>query len=210
MVNKTHIQKELSLISPAVADLSNTTPLTVPEGYFDQLTARILKNVLQKTENEEIEADLSPLLQSLRHQNPYSIPTEYFRNFEVDLPAESTKLITMYSWKKWVGYAAAACIAGLIIAFMFGGSHRNAVEDLALDKITIENQTLSTESIQTYLHEADQFTDGGFPGTDFTSGSDLLVDMTPQVISEMLKEIPENDISSFIKQTEGNEMVILN
>jgi len=210
MFKKTHIQEELELICPAVANLSNTTPLTVPEGYFEQLTPRILQNVTQNIENEDITTELSPLLQSLKHQNPYQIPEKYFQHFDVSIPIEGPKVVSMFTWKRWVGYAAAACIAGFMIVLFFGGNDKTTVQELALEKVTIENESLSTESIQTYLHEADQLAYSEIAGSDFTSGSELLVDMTPQIISAMLKEIPEKDISSFIKQTEGVEMVLLN
>jgi hypothetical protein len=210
MFKKTYIKEELELICPAVANLPNTTPFNVPEGYFEQLTPKILKSVSQKIENQNIESEISPLLQSLRYQNSYQIPEEYFKHFEVTVPVENPKIVAMFTWKRWVGYAAAACFAGWMIGLLFWNDNKNTVQDLALEKVAIENQSLSTETIQTYLHEADQLAYSEMPGSDFTSGSELLVDMTPQIISAMLKEIPENDISSFINQTEGIEMVLLN
>jgi len=211
MSKTNHIQAELQLISPAVADLSNTTPFALPEGYFEQFPIKILQKISQNTDNEEVITSLSPLLQSLQRQNPFEVPDNYFSGFQFKLPTEDHKVVSMFAWKKWAGYAAAACFLGIILVnlYYFNGSS-TADGNLAKQNATMEEQLLTTESMQTYLNEVDHMTDLGLTSNDVTAGSNLLVDMTPQLISEILKEIPENDISSFISQTEGSETEMLN
>lgn len=211
MSKTNHIQAELQLISPAVADLSNTTPFAVPEGYFERFPIKILQKISQNADNEEVITSLSPLLQSLQRQNPFEVPDNYFRGFQFKLPAEEQKVVSMFAWKKWAGYAAAACFLGIIMVNVFNFKKSSVADgNLAQQNAAVEEQLLTTESMQTYLNEVDHMTDLAIPGTDATAGSNLLVDMTPQLISEILKEIPENDISSYISQAEGSETKMLN
>jgi hypothetical protein len=60
MLKTNNIQEELKLISPAVANLPNNTPFAVPETYFENLSFRILKKVMNTPVSED--TPLSPLL----------------------------------------------------------------------------------------------------------------------------------------------------
>lgn len=212
MLKKNHIQAELQLISPAVADLPNTTPFGVPFQYFDQLPNRILQKISEQADHEESKSELSPLLQSLRSENPFHVPERYFRQFEFNAPVEDQKVISMYPRKKWISYAIAACLIGVIGSLLYFGYFADIekIERSNVASLSIDGQQFTTESIQTYLSEVEHTTDMSIPVTELPSESNLLVEMTPQIISEILKEIPENDISSFISQTEGGEMNLLN
>jgi hypothetical protein len=59
-----NISIELRQIAPAVANIGNNNPYTVPMGYFDSLAADIIKNIKPET-----------IVVSI---NPYSAPTGYF------------------------------------------------------------------------------------------------------------------------------------
>ena len=210
MLKNNHIQAELQLISPAVADLSNTTPFAVPEGYFEQFHSKIQHKISQQSENEEIKIELSPLLQSLQRQNPFEVPGNYFRSFEFNTPTENHEVVRMFTWKRWTSYAAAACLIGIMVSlFYFNGSNPSD-GDLVKQNPSVDSQQVSTEGMQTYLNEVDLLTESINYNTELTSESNLLVELTPQIISEILKEIPENDISSYISQTEGSEIGMLN
>lgn len=211
MLKADTIQKELKLISEAVADLPNTTPFSVPDHYFDGLTSRILQKVGQFNAEEERDPILSPLLQSLTKENPYQVPAGYFHQLPRELTREkTTPVVQIFAWKKIIGYAAAACLTGILfLAFFFEKDAATPTLPVA-QKTDWESQPLSTESIQTYLMESDQLQPVETTDPEVSSGNNLLVDLTPTMISEILKEIPENDISSYMAQTGGNEMVSLN
>jgi hypothetical protein len=211
MLEADTIQKELKLISEAVADLPNTTPFSVPDHYFDGLTSRILQNIGQMDAEEEKDTILSTLLQSLQKENPYQVPAAYFQQLSMELNREkSTPVVPIFAWKKIIGFAAAACLAGILfLAFFFEKDAATPTLPVA-QKTDWESQPLSTESIQTYLMESDQLQPAEITDPEVSSGNNLLVDLTPTMISEILKEIPENDISSYMAQTGGNEMVTIN
>ncbi|MFN6373827.1 MAG: hypothetical protein ACK4YD_01545 [Chitinophagia bacterium] len=210
MLKKNHIQEEIQLISPAVANLSNTTPFAVPEDYFEQFPVKILQKIAQISDNEEISIELSPLLQSLKEQNPFQVPVNYFHGIAVNVPKQDHQVVSMFSWKKWMGYAAAACFIGIMGILLYFNGLDTPDGTMAKQNSTLVDQQVTTESMQTYLTEVDVITETINYSTELASESNLLVEMTPQVISEILKEIPENDISSYISQTEGSEMEMLN
>jgi hypothetical protein len=211
MLKSKNIQEELKLISPAVADLPNTTPFTVHDQYFEGLTTRILQKVALPYNEEEKDPILSPLLESLKKENPYQLPKDYFQKLSIELNKEKTiPVVQIFAWKKIIGYAVAACLAGIVfLAFFF--EKNVAKNELSIaPKTNWEPQPLSMESIQNYLIEADQFQPVEPMGTEISPESNLLVEMTPAVISEILKEIPENDISFYMLHSGGNEMESLN
>jgi hypothetical protein len=59
-----NISNELRQIAPAVANIGNNNPYTVPMGYFDSLAADIIKNIKPET--------------VVVSTNPYTAPTGYF------------------------------------------------------------------------------------------------------------------------------------
>jgi len=208
MLKTNNIQEELKLISPAVANLPNNTPFAVPETYFENLSFRILKKVMNTPVSED--TPLSPLLESLKNQNPFAVPQGYFREFKADLPAEKTTVVHVFAWKKWASYAAAACIIGLVWTFLYLNYETAATEGVVSNNTPIPNQLISTESMQTYLNEVEELQNGNESNQEISADNNLLVEISPKLITEILKEIPENDISFFIEQSGGNEMVTLN
>lgn len=64
MEHSPNISDELRQIAPAVANIGNNNPYTVPMGYFDSLAVDIIKNIKPET--------------VITSTNPYSAPTGYF------------------------------------------------------------------------------------------------------------------------------------
>ena len=210
MLKENNISEELKQISPAVANLPNTTPFSVPQGYFEQLTSRILENVHALEIRAEQEPELSPLLASLKQENPFQLPDNYFKEFRIQKPEADQPAAKIFTWQKIISYSVAASIAGLMAWQLFFIETEPADQFITLQKTEAQHQSLSTESIQTFLNEAEKIDGVTAPTIDIVSDDNLLVEMTPMVVSEMLKEIPENDISSYMVQAGANEMLSLN
>ena len=78
MSSQKHIQDELRSLGSDLPT-SNNHPFSVPEGYFDGLSAAILAKVKGMDNAIQAElAELSPLLAGIPKQTPYSVPTSYF------------------------------------------------------------------------------------------------------------------------------------
>jgi hypothetical protein len=99
MLQKIAIDDDLVLTRKPIEDV-----LSVPEGYFDGLAASILDRI-KVTEGEPAETEedqdppLSPVLETLRHQQPYTVPAGYFEAIEDALEAKrilTTTLADLY------------------------------------------------------------------------------------------------------------------
>ena len=96
-------------------------PQDVPAGYFDTLSDSILNKIKaqpQQTATEEL-ASLSPLLAGISKQNVFEVPAGYFDSIADDVNAqlkEKTKVVSLFSRKLLIRYAAAAVVF-TIIAF---------------------------------------------------------------------------------------------
>lgn len=203
MKGQPDISSEMKAISNIVAGLPKNMPLQVPEGYFSQFSVTLLQRIeSQETEKE----NLSPLLQNLRKQNPFSIPTNYLTDFKVPVPATETNVVRLYNIKTVLKYAAAAAVIGIIVTFatLFSGNETiNAVA-----KSTDETK-ISSDAFALYLSETEDLNENELedPIEDTQS---LLVQMDAGLVSEMLKEIPENDISSYIDLMKNEDLHLMN
>lgn len=165
--------KENVVFNPAASNKSLPV-YSVPEGYFNTLAGNILQRVKANTGNEvseELEA-ISPLINSISRANVYSVPELYFETVNLvvaNAPNETwhkAKVVEMKSGSKsWFRYAAAACVAALIItgAYLFfnvpaAGSKQNSGTQIASigtesKNIDIDKSiaALSDDEINNYL-----------------------------------------------------------
>lgn len=94
-------------------------PQDVPQGYFDTLSETILSKI--KAQQEQTVAkelnELSPVLAGLSKTNLYEVPAGYFESLTDNLIQQTTietKVVSMFSRKLWMRYAAAAVVFGMI------------------------------------------------------------------------------------------------
>ena len=73
---------------------------------------RISEHEDYQTSEEEIES-LSPLLNSLKNKNPYSVPAGYFEMLETGADKKETKVISI-TRRKWYRLAVAAVVIGVV------------------------------------------------------------------------------------------------
>jgi len=99
------------------------TLLHVPDGYFNNLAESILGKIKAKNDNVQQELEeLAPLLSQLSKTNVYTVPAGYFETLAPQTVTEKApaKVISIgRKTRRWLNYAAAACIAAL----MFGGGY---------------------------------------------------------------------------------------
>jgi hypothetical protein len=80
MTRKDNILQELNELNSTLATITPQNPYTVPVGYFDGLTARVLNRIKAMEAINAVEelGYLSPALSSISKQLPYSVPQGYF------------------------------------------------------------------------------------------------------------------------------------
>lgn len=127
--NSEDITNELKAISPIIAEINNENVFQVPSGFFNEFPGKMI--IRLKTDeilsadlsaNEEIK-QLSPLLASLKEKSSFSVPVEYFGTFSNEITGQiheistETPVINIKAGSgRWVRYAIAALIAGVVAA----------------------------------------------------------------------------------------------
>lgn len=203
MKDQQDILLELTSISPFVADLPKTTPFEAPKNYFQDFSSRILEQIqLQSIEND----GLSPFMQSLKKENPFSVPADYMNQFNVDSSLKKAKIVPLFSLKAVLKYAAAASIIGIIATFatlFFSNTDKSTIAK------SNGNALISTDAFALYLSEVEMI-EGEEVETVVEDSQSLLVQMDAKVISELLTEIPETEISNYIDIMKSEDPNLMN
>lgn len=162
MYSRNPIQTELQEIAPALAKAIAVLPFQAPKGYFDALEPLAL------VEEPAFLAD---------SKLPFQAPAGYFETMpealmsrikaqEAHEPAPKTApVVQMGKARKWIIYAAAAMLTGILVtgAFLFSdkpvdqmkeqyqledlGAALDAVPDAALEQYLEENQTIAVDEV---------------------------------------------------------------
>lgn len=134
---------------------------TVPEHYFGTLADSILNRIKKQAPPSEVQEELetiSPLLSSIPKTNVYTVPGDYFESIKtspVNKQPEPAKIIPFRHTRRWINYAAAACIAILLLGGSYLFLNKNSIETTAAVEpaVNVEQQIsgLSDEEITSYL-----------------------------------------------------------
>lgn len=190
------IKEELLTLSPAVANLPQSSPFEVPQGYFLDFP----KKIMQKIENQLIEKEepLPIFLQELKKQNPFEVPAGYFDQISpFQLPKE-TKVVSIFRWQKAVRILAAASIVGIL--FFAINLENNEVKNEGSNIASVETSNIEETALEGYLKEIDVMDTEFDKSVVLQDAETTLIDIDLQTISEKLTEISEKDISLYLEQ----------
>lgn len=191
----TDVKAEIGYLSPMLSVVSKEMPYSVPVGYFGNLDETILQRIREhadyQTSEEEIES-LSPMLSGLRNKNPFSVPAGYFENLRSGVEKHETKVISI-TRRKWFRLAVAAVIIGVIIigGILFFNSgkvdpNKNPEEWIAKNV----KKKVSTEKIDEFVALAKE--------DDSMKPVDQNISEKTDEIKELMKDVPEKDITEFL------------
>jgi hypothetical protein len=204
MKDQQNILLELTSLSPFVADLPKNTPFEAPEGYFQEFSSRIIEQIqLQNIEND----GLSPFMQSLKKENPFSVPADYLNEFKIDVSPKKAKIVPLFSLKAVLKYEVAAAVIGIIVTFatlFFSNTDKSTFAK------SNANTLISTDAFALYLSESEMIDTEEELETVMDDSQSLLVQMDAKVVSELLTEIPETVISSYIDFTKSEDPNLMN
>lgn len=206
-----NISAELALISQHVGQLPKNTTLSVPQHYFENFPTRLMETILNEGSGQDL-IELSPLLMSLKHENPFSVPESYFNNLKAEIPKLQAPVMWMNRFSSWAKYAAAACLVGIISTVFFLSKTKNGTQLASLSKESGTFQhKVSPDAIATYLEEMDNLIIGEtIENEEVDPDSNLLVDLSSETIKEILQEIPDKDISLYMDQNGLGDVHSLN
>lgn len=126
------ILEKIQDVAVLLPEAANT--YKIPENYFDSLPASILSRIKEdKSPAHEVNAELetiAPLLNTLSKAPVFTVPEGYFEQLR-PAAGENTdeqvtaKLARLKNYRRWIQYAAAAMVAGILVtgAFFFTDSN---------------------------------------------------------------------------------------
>jgi hypothetical protein len=179
--------EELKDLAPFLAAIPKKLPFTVPEGYFDQAAQGLSELV-----NED---SLPGFLQDARKM-PYAVPEKYFENFP-DLilrkvSPKQAKVISINSHRKWMRYAVAAMVAGIIAVssiFYFGNK--------SVDPTSEPHEWVAKKLKNVPDKELDEF----IYATDVSTTAIAKTDASNKTeVRKLIKDIPNEELDKFLDE----------
>jgi hypothetical protein len=193
------VSEELGSIYSLLAGISKKMPFTVPENYFTTNTEGLSDLV-----SEEVIPDF---LQGGK-QLPYSVPAGYFENLPQAIlrkvnPGEA-KVIPISSSRKWMRYAAAAIITGIIAissVLYFGNNQSVDPASQPGEWVAKKLKNVPDKEIDDFINTADVST---------TAIAKSESDKTE--VRKLLKDIPVNELEKFLDEVpiDNEDLLIIN
>ena len=139
--------------------------------------------------------DHTALFQSLKKENPYNVPQGYFENLSAPVVKE-TKVVSITNRRSF-RMAVAAAVIGIVAITGLLVLNQNKIN---IDKdphawVEKNMKKVSTEKIDEFIKLAEKET--VFDGTVASTTN------KPDDIKELIKDIPENELQDFLKDTEA-------
>ncbi|MDD2792438.1 MAG: hypothetical protein PHD73_04610 [Sediminibacterium sp.] len=157
----------------------------------------------RKNINEELET-IAPLLKDISRQPVQTVPEGYFEQFSVQLPKTAAPVMSMSQVRKWMGYAAAALVAGILVTagFIFTDSdvQRFNYEQYSRIDVTAEMNKLSDDELQSYLATATVLSGAGH--TSSAVSEEINETITAETAS--LNQVSDEALEQFISEHTGN------
>ncbi len=179
----------------------------VPAGYFDQFAGSMMARIraMEAAEKEvpALEAsELPSLLESISRTNPYRVPVGYFEALPTQLleaVQEKRKAKVVSFSAKWMRYAAAAAVAGIIttITVLNIGRHTDAVP-------VSQIASIPDQEIINYLQEQD------LPITDPASKVVASADFSDNDIKDLFSDVSDSELEQYSKTQDTPQKPVTN
>lgn len=196
MPKSKYIKDELLDISQTVAELTDETPFNTPQpSYFEHFPKRILERIQDLEEDPSLD-----FLGNLDKEMPFKVPTGYFNQFKPVIPNENIKSGKVIPFRRVLRYAIAASLVGVLTVWGFMSDNKNTTDSYSLVNMEAGIESISLDAYDSYLNEDAVSGIPELPSEESDMQSTLLVEINKDVIKEILQEIPENDISSYLTQ----------
>lgn len=157
----------------------------------------------RKDINEELKT-IAPLLKDISRQPVQSVPEGYFEQFSVQLPVTAAPVVKMSQVRKWMGYAAAALVAGILVTagFIFTDKdvQRFNYEQYSRIDVPAEMNKLSDDELQSYLATATVLSGAGHTGSAVSE--EINETITEETAS--LTQVSDEALEQFVSEHAGN------
>jgi len=206
MPKSTNIQQELTEISQTVAALTEETPFSAPpSAYFEQLSSSILRKIKDQEEDPAID-----FLKDLKKETSFQVPEGYFRDFKPAIANEKLKSGKLIQFGTILRYSVAACVIGMMITLANLNDKGNNATNAEFAMMDENSQQISLDAFDSYLNEGAVSGIPEYSHDEADEHASLLVEINKETITEILQEIPENDISLYLDNDGYNDAEIMN
>ncbi|MEO7531567.1 MAG: hypothetical protein ABIS69_09150 [Sediminibacterium sp.] len=175
----------------------------VPAGYFEGLSTSILGKI--KTAvfiNNEVSAELeevAALLNTISRQNVYTVPADYFTSVDFATAAKNVKkeakVVTLRIARKWMQYAAAAVMAGILVtgAFLYTDNNEDLGKITELPDVSSGLNKVSESDLVTYLDNPEHFV--AAPAATSLASEEELVD-----VKNNIRRVSDEELNQYLKE----------
>ncbi len=181
------VADELTSVSPFLSGLSKEMPFTVPKGYFFQTTEGLL---------ELVKEDVLPDFLQTDKKMPYAIPQGYFENLhEIILRKvnpKQAKVISINTSRKWMRYAVAAMMAGVIAvsSILYFGNKSIDPSAQSHEWVTKKLKNVPDKELDEFINTTD-VSSTAMAKTEASNKTEL---------RKILKDIPDTELDKFLDE----------
>lgn len=206
-------QQVLALIQTSesltwISSLPRETPFHVPPGYFDGLDERIIEFIRRHPDHQSSSEELtsvSPLLSTISKRPVYSVPKGYFENFKPGVEVKATKVVSM-TGKKWLRFAAAATVVGVILTVGFIAFNNNNKSSAGNSLAKLEKDVKKINDVKSTENLID-FMDAGLNEKELASSSQKSIKTDD--VQQLLKDVPIDELKDFNEESKAIEDVMM-
>lgn len=196
-------------ITADISFLPKENPYRVPVGYFDGLEEKIMDAIRNHADHqnsqEELET-LSPLLSSLNKKPVYSVPEDYFANFEVAIGNQKSKAkVIGITGRKWIRYAAAAVVTGIIVLAGFMIYNNNHKDAAGRTIAKFEKDVKKIEDVKQTQNLID-IMDAGLNEKELASVNKTI---KTDDVQQLLQDVSVDELNDFNEQSKAIEDVMM-
>jgi hypothetical protein len=188
---------EKAKIETMLANASGNT-YGVPAGYFDSLPGNILSKIKSATSDTREElAEIAPLLNTISKREVYAVPPGYFDNRDfagsVLSVKPQAKLVGMRKANKWMQYAAAAMIAGVLVTGAFLYTDTNPSQgNTQYEPIDLSSELnkVNDNELVTYLNNPEHVTAANLLAGDIELGD----------VNAHIQKLSDEELNNYLKE----------
>ncbi len=174
-----------------------TNSFKIPEGYFDHFANTVFEKVKAQQKSEiysELE-DIAPILNIISKKNIYAVPENYFEHLRADVvkqKKQNAKVVSSTIARKWLNYAAAAMVAGILVSSAFLFTDKKSSYDFSN-----EVNKISDDELQNYI-------DNNVHTVTFGDEAELNGSSKLPELDEHLQSISDEELQQYLNENGEN------
>lgn len=195
-------KEELETLSPLLSGLGKKMPFSTPDNFFEELSDNAVAGAKAiDFVNVELE-NLSPLMRSLKDKQVYEAPAGYFdqlpRQILQKVKSQPARVVSMSFTRKVVRYAAAAVVAGLVVAaaWLYIG---NGKEESGLVGI----EQISDEGLESYIENQSSVS----PAETMVLADNTNAEIDEEDMKDMLADVSDEELQNYVDQYNAKDNI---